>query len=71
MREVKVSIIVPVHNAKNYIAETVNSVLSQTEKDWELILALVVPPIRAVFGSPICPRFTFAGGSIWIIWISR
>ena len=39
MSGVKVSIIVPVHNAKNYIAETVNSVLSQTEKDWELILA--------------------------------
>ena len=39
MSEVKVSIIVPVHNAKNYIAETVKSVLSQTENDWELILA--------------------------------
>ena len=39
MSEVKVSIIIPVHNAKNYIAETVNSVLSQTENDWELILA--------------------------------
>ena len=39
MSEVKVSIIVPVHNAINYIAETVNSVLSQTENDWELILA--------------------------------
>ena len=39
MSEGKVSIIIPVHNAKNYIDETVNSVLSQTEKDWELILA--------------------------------
>ena len=39
MSEGKVSIIIPVHNAKNYIDETVNSVLSQTENDWELILA--------------------------------
>lgn len=34
----KVSIIVPVYNAEVFIANCINSVLAQTEKDWELIL---------------------------------
>ena len=33
-----ISIIVPVYNAEKYIRETVESVLGQTYKDWELIL---------------------------------
>jgi len=33
-----VSIITPLHNASTYIAETINSVISQTYKDWELIV---------------------------------
>lgn len=33
-----ISIIVPVYNAEKFIDETINSVLSQTEKDFELIL---------------------------------
>ncbi|MBO4347624.1 MAG: glycosyltransferase family 2 protein [Lachnospiraceae bacterium] len=36
--EDKVSIIIPVHNAGNYIEDTVRSVLDQTFTDWELIL---------------------------------
>ena len=34
----KVSIIVPVYNAQNYIEKTVNSVLEQDYENWELLL---------------------------------
>ena len=34
----KVSIVVPVYNAENYIRQTVQSVLDQTYTNWELIL---------------------------------
>lgn len=34
----KISIIIPVYNAANHLAETVESVLSQTITEWELIL---------------------------------
>lgn len=33
-----ISIIVPVYNVENFIAETIDSVLQQTYTDWELIL---------------------------------
>ena len=33
-----VSIIIPVYNAQDYIAETMDSVLAQTYTDWELLL---------------------------------
>lgn len=33
-----ISIIIPVHNAEKYIADTIKSVQSQTYTDWELIL---------------------------------
>ncbi|MBR3040680.1 MAG: glycosyltransferase family 2 protein [Lachnospiraceae bacterium] len=35
----KVSIVVPVYNAEKYIEQTVQSVLTQTYSEWELILA--------------------------------
>lgn len=34
----KVSIIIPIYNAEKYIQTTINSVLSQTFSDWELLL---------------------------------
>ena len=34
----KISIIVPVYNAENFIATTINSVMAQTYTDWELLL---------------------------------
>lgn len=33
-----ISVIVPIYNAEKYLAETLNSLLSQTYKDWECIL---------------------------------
>lgn len=35
--EPKISIILPVHNGERYMASAVESVLSQTRKDWELL----------------------------------
>lgn len=37
MKEIKVSVIMPVYNAKSYLEETLNYVLNQTLKDIELI----------------------------------
>ena len=34
----EVSIILPVYNSEKYIKNTINSVLNQTYKDWELII---------------------------------
>ena len=34
----KVSIVIPAYNVESYIEETINSVLCQTHKDWELIV---------------------------------
>lgn len=36
--EEKISIVVPVYNAEKYIAETIDSVLAQTEENFELLL---------------------------------
>ena len=33
-----ISVITPVHNSSNYIADTINSVINQTYQNWELIL---------------------------------
>lgn len=38
MNEIKVSIVVPVHNAAKCIEDTIQSVRSQTMQDWEMIL---------------------------------
>jgi glycosyltransferase involved in cell wall biosynthesis len=38
MKEIKVSILVPVYNAESFIQETIDSVLTQTFKDFELLL---------------------------------
>ena len=34
---VKVSIIIPVYNAENYISRCLNSIIDQTYKNWEII----------------------------------
>ena len=34
----RVSIVMPYYNAAQYIVETVNSIIAQTHKDWELII---------------------------------
>ena len=35
---VETSIIIPCFNGEKYIAETINSVIAQTFKDWEIII---------------------------------
>ena len=35
---IKVSIIMPVYNKSNYLAETFDALLCQSYKDWELIV---------------------------------
>ena len=37
MREGLISIIMPVYNAEQYLADTINSVINQTYKDFELV----------------------------------
>lgn len=38
MTKTKISIVIPVYNASQYISETIESVISQTYTNWELIL---------------------------------
>ena len=38
MEENKVSIIIPVHNAEKFIGKTIESVLNQTYKNWEMLI---------------------------------
>ena len=38
MSEIELSVILPVYNAQNYIREAIDSILSQTYKDFELIV---------------------------------
>ncbi|MCK5293953.1 MAG: glycosyltransferase family 2 protein, partial [Arcobacteraceae bacterium] len=33
-----VSVITPIYNGENYILETINSVINQTYKNWEIII---------------------------------
>jgi teichuronic acid biosynthesis glycosyltransferase TuaG len=39
MQQPLVSIVMPAYNAEKYIAESVNSILSQTYKNFELLIA--------------------------------
>ena len=38
MHEPKISVLIPLYNHKNYIADTINSVLNQTFQDFEIIV---------------------------------
>ena len=38
MEKNKVSIIIPVYNAEKFIGETIESVISQTYTDWEILI---------------------------------
>lgn len=38
MKNVKISILVPVYNVERYLARCIDSVLSQSFQEWELIL---------------------------------
>lgn len=38
MEENKVSIIIPVHNAEKFIGKTIESILNQTYKNWEMLI---------------------------------
>ena len=38
MREIQVSIIIPVYNVENYLRSCLDSVLSQTYKDFEVLM---------------------------------
>ncbi len=49
-----VSVIVPVYNVENYIADTVQSVLDQTYSEWELLIIDDESPDRSI---EICEQF--------------
>jgi glycosyltransferase involved in cell wall biosynthesis len=38
MKSVKISIVLPTYNGQRFIKESIDSILNQTEKDWELII---------------------------------
>lgn len=38
---IKVSVIVPVYNVEKYLSECIESIISQTLIDWELILVMM------------------------------
>lgn len=38
LKRPKVSIIIPVYNAEKYISKCLDSILNQTEKDFEIII---------------------------------
>ena len=38
MKKPKISVILPSYNGERYIAQSIQSVIDQTEKDWELII---------------------------------
>ena len=50
----KISVIVPVYNAEKYIEECINSVLSQTYQNFELILINDGSPDKS---GQICDKF--------------
>ena len=56
----KASVIVPVYNVEGYLEKCVQSVLAQTEKDFELLLA--APPITAAGFAILWPKQTAASG---------
>ena len=60
----KLSIIIPVYNVRQWLEETVNSVLDQTFRDFELILV----DDGATDGSgQLCDAFALADGRVKVI----
>lgn len=64
MREMKVTIIIPVYKAEQYLYTCLNSVLSQTYTNWELILVDDGSPDRC---GEICDEYACQDGRIKVI----
>ena len=58
----KASVIVPVYNVEGYLEKCVQSVLAQTEKDFELLLVDDGSPITAASFAILWPKQTAASG---------
>ena len=50
-RSAIISIIIPVYNVESFLSQTIESVINQTFKDWELIL---VEDVSTDYYSVIC-----------------
>lgn len=64
----KVSIITPLYNSKKYIAETIDSVLSQTYIDWEMI---IVDDLSTDGGAEIVEEYSKKDGRIKLIRLEK
>ena len=63
-RSAIISIIIPVYNVESFLSQTIESVINQTFKDWELIL---VDDGSTDYSSVICDEYSDTDNRIYVI----